>query len=132
MAIPPSLINVMKTTLNFKSNASLKNLAKETAKAKEFKVPYTQKTTDTPSFYLVKDEGIYVMNSYKGSKENIVCYAKGFNPKTNKDCWHDCRDAVGGDDFAESIPLTMEQLVRLQNGGNLTIVVTETTLEVKA
>tara|TARA_Y100001963_G_scaffold123379_1_gene173359 strand:+ start:232 stop:612 length:381 start_codon:yes stop_codon:yes gene_type:complete len=120
-------------TLNFKSNASLRNLAKETLKAKEFLIPYSEETTDKPNFELVKDWGIYVMNSYdRGDKENLVCYAKGFNPKTNDDYHQDCKNAVGGDDFVESIPLTMEQLVRLEKGGNLTIVLTETTLEVKA
>ena len=128
-----SSINVMKTTLNFESNASLRNLAKETLKAKKFLIPYSQETTDKPSFELVKDSGIYVMNSYdRGGEENLVCYAANFNPEENDNYYQDCKNAVGGDDFVESIPLTIEQLVRLEKGGNLTIVLTETTLEVRA
>ena len=113
------------TTLTFNSNKTLKSLARETLFSLEFKTAYQDKTTKERSFWLVKDDGIYVMNCYvkDGEREKVkhVVHASGFNPKTNENVWEDSRDAVGGDDFAENIPLDNSQLNRLRDGGNLTV-----------
>lgn len=63
-----------------------------------------------PGLLFVKDDGIYLMSSgipgdTDGVVKNCVLYADGFDPVTNEDCWDDCRDAVGGDDFVEHIGL---------------------------
>ena len=50
--------------LKFKSNKTLRSLAKETLNADTFKIAYMKETTDQKGFFLVKDEGIYLMNSY--------------------------------------------------------------------
>tara|TARA_R100000654_G_C2595497_1_gene114074 strand:- start:46 stop:423 length:378 start_codon:yes stop_codon:yes gene_type:complete len=123
-------------TLKFKSNKSLIKLARETLFAKEFKTAYVDKTTSDKSFWLVKDEGIYVMNCYlKNGKRKVehVVYASGFNPKYDKhgDLW-DRASQISGDDFAENIPLDISQLNRLREGGNLTIKLSPTTLTVIA
>ena len=105
-------------TLNFNSNKSLKSLARETLKAETFRQPYTNKTTKEKGVYLVKDEGIYLMNAFdsnndKTPKQNgFVVYASGFNPKYDKygDLW-DRTYAVSHDDFAEFIPMDEEQLM---------------------
>lgn len=82
--------------------------------------------------WLVKDSGIYLMSpavypdgedphknaqaekaKLLGTKPETtvpVAYAEGFNPllpdgTRDYDCFDKCRDAVGGDDFAEWIPL---------------------------
>tara|TARA_R100001369_G_scaffold78791_1_gene108590 strand:+ start:270 stop:647 length:378 start_codon:yes stop_codon:yes gene_type:complete len=124
------------TTLTFKSNKTLKSLARETLFSLEFKTAYQDKTTKERSFWLVKDDGIYVMNCYvkDGEREKVkhVVHASGFNPKTNENVWEDSRDAVGGDDFAQNIPLDNSQLNRLRDGGNLTVKVTSEYIEVKA
>jgi len=124
------------TTLTFNSNKTLKSLARETLFSLEFKTAYQDKTTKERSFWLVKDDGIYVMNCYvkDGEREKVkhVVHASGFNPKTNENVWEDSRDAVGGDDFAENIPLDNSQLNRLRDGGNLTIKLTSGYIEVKA
>jgi len=124
------------TTLTFNSNKTLKSLARETLFSLEFKTAYQDKTTKERSFWLVKDDGIYVMNCYvkDGEREKVkhVVHASGFNPKTNENVWEDSRDAVGGDDFAENIPLDNSQLNRLRDGGNLTVKVTKESLEVIA
>ena len=124
------------TTLTFNSNKTLKSLARETLFAKEFKTAYVDETTSERSFWLVKDEGIYVMNCYlKDGKRKVehVIYASGFNPKHDKhgDLW-DRTHEVSGDDFAENIPLDLSQLNRLRDGGNLTIKLTSEYIEVKA
>ena len=124
------------TTLTFNSNKELKSLARETLFAKEFKTAYVDETTDERSFWLVKDDGIYVMNCYlKNGKRKVehVVYASGFNPKYDKDgdLW-DRTYAVSRDDFAQNIPLGISQLNRLREGGNLTIKLTDEYIEVKA
>jgi len=121
--------------LKFKSNKTLRSLAKETLNADTFKIAYSKETTDQKGFYLVKDEGIYLMQSYlkKPSSSNKVVYASGYNPKYDKhdDLW-DRTHEVSGDDFVEDIPLDISALIRLRDGGNLTINLSETQLEVIA
>ena len=122
--------------LKFKSNKTLRSLARETLFAKEFKIAYRDKTTQDRQFWLVKDEGIYVMNcDLKDGKRKVkhVVYASGYNPKYDKndDLW-DRTHAVSGDDFVENIPLDISALIRLRDGGNLTINLSETQMEVIA
>ena len=67
-----------------------------------------------PCLWLVKDEGVYLMSpgidpDAKRTQRTPapVSYASGFDP-TRDDrmaVWDRARDAVGGDDFAEDIPL---------------------------
>ena len=122
--------------LTFKSNKTLRSLARETLFAKEFKIAYRDKTTQDRQFWLVKDEGIYVMNCYlKDGKSKVkhVVYASGYNPKYDKndDLW-DRTHAVSGDDFVENIPLDISALIRLRDGGNLTINLGTTDMEIIA
>ena len=124
------------TTLTFNSNKNLKSLARETLFAKEFKTAYVDETTDERSFWLVKDDGIYVMNCYlKNGERKVehVVYASGFNPKYDKDgdLW-DRTYSVSRDDFATNIPLGISQLNRLREGGKLTIKLTHEYIEVEA
>tara|TARA_R100001440_G_scaffold7772_2_gene15121 strand:+ start:141 stop:506 length:366 start_codon:yes stop_codon:yes gene_type:complete len=120
------------TTLTFKNSKILKQLAEETRKSKDIKKPYTREKATNKGVWLVKDEGIYLMNAFstKG-KENLVVYADGYNPN-KRDCWEDCVHAVGGDDFAEFVPLDDGQLYRLRVDGNLTIKWGETSFSVIA
>ena len=121
--------------LNFKSNKTLRSLAKETLNADKFKIAYSKETTSQKGFWLVKDEGIYLMNSYlkKPSSTNKVVYASGYNPKYDKhnDLWERTYK-VSRDDFAENIPLEEEALMRIASGGNLIINLGEDIFEVIA
>ena len=124
--------------LNFKSNKTLRSLAKETLNAEKFKIAYTKKTTNQKGFFLVKDEGIYLMNSYvnkDGERMNVnsVVYASGYNPKHDKhnDLWERTHE-VSGDDFAENLPFEEEALMRIASGGDITINLSETQIEVIA
>ena len=126
-------------TLNFNSNKSLKSLARETLKAETFRQPYTNKTTKEKGVYLVKDEGIYLMNAFdsnndKTPKQNgFVVYASGFNPKYDKygDLW-DRTYVVSHDDFAEFVPMDEDQLKRVAEGGIIKINLSPSTLTVWA
>ena len=119
--------------LKFNSNKSLVKLAQDTIAASKFKIAYRNKSTTDKCFYLVKDDGIYLMNCYKTDRDkpNSVVYASGFNPKFNEDVWEDTH-AISGDDFAENIYLTDEQLERVANGGSVNISLSETQIEVRA
>ena len=130
----------MKHKLKFNSNKSLVKLAQDTIAASKFKIAYEDKSTTEKCFYLVKDDGIYLMNCYETDnadsklgrdKPNSVVYASGFNPKFNEDVWEDTH-AISGDDFAENIYLTDEQLERVANGGSINISLSETQIEVRA
>jgi len=125
--------------LKFNSNKSLVKLAKETIKASNFKIAYREKCTPKKCFYLVKDDGIYLMNCYSTKpnqelgrdKPSTVIYASGFNPKYNKDVWEDSY-LVSRDDFAENIYFTDDQLKRVASGGSIDISLTEDNYEVRA
>ena len=130
----------MKNKLKFNSNKSLVKLARDTIAASKFKIAYRDEHTADKCFYLVKDDGIYLMNCYETDnadselgrdKPNSVVYASGFNPKHNENVWEDAH-AVSGDDFAENIYLTNEQLDRVANGGSVNISLSETEIEVRA
>ena len=75
--------------------------------------------------HLVKDDGIYLMaGTFKSDKLDErkchVIYAQGYSLKT-KDLWDKCREAVGGDDFAEWIPLSKEMVEALEKNGHMKI-----------
>jgi len=123
------------TQLKFNSNKSLVKLAKATIKASNFKIAYREKSTPKKCFYLVKDDGIYLMEAYdttKTPRENgTVIYASGFNPKYNKDVWEDSY-LVSRDDFAENIYFSDDQLKRVANGGSIDISLNEDSIGVRA
>ena len=125
------------TTLTFNSNKTLKSLARETLSSKVFHQPYTQETTDKRGFFLVKDEGIYLMDAYADkhpdSYNKRVIYASGFNPKHDKygDLW-DRTYAISRDDFGEFIPMDEDALYRILKGGSVKVRITDHHLEVKA
>lgn len=67
-----------------------------------------------PCLWLVKDEGIYLMSPgfdpdapRSPGERAPVAYAVGFDPKRQDRLvvWERARDAVGGDDFCDEIPL---------------------------
>ena len=123
----------MSARLRFKSSKTLKDLASNTLAKDKFRIPYTKKTTKQKGFYFVKDEGIYVMNSYANEdpEDNLVVYALGYDPHKDDDVWERSWRAVGRDDFAESIPLSEQQLTRLLLGRHLVLEVSETDIKIE-
>ena len=124
---------MMSARLRFKSSKTLKDLASNTLAKDKFRIPYTKKTTKQKGFYFVKDEGIYVMNGYanKDPEDNLVVYALGYDPHKDDDVWERSWRAVGRDDFAESIPLSEQQLTRLLLGRHLVLEVSETDIKIE-
>ena len=130
-------------TLTFKSNATLRKLARETLKAKRFNLGWDyetdapQTTTDS-GLRLVHDDGVYLCNAFtptnkKSPKANgFVVHANGMNPATDPNGWGDGCGAVGGDDFVEFIHLNKDQLQRVSEGGAIKIRISPTQFEVIA
>lgn len=61
-------------------------------------------------FSFVKDDGIYIMAATEERLPgedtlNFVVYAEGYDPRKDDDVWMRSREAVGGDDFSEGLPL---------------------------
>ena len=121
------------TTLRFASNSTLVELAKLTKENKKFNQPYVKRTTTKKGFYLVKDEGIYLMNAFdtRSGNNNWVIYARGYNPKTtDRDLvWEKAHD-VSPDDFAEFIPLSPKAIDILIEGGDLKAKLTDTDITI--
>ena len=122
------------TTLKFRSKEFTRMI--QHMLSNERKIPYVDESTDEYGLWLVKDEGIYVMaptweKDIVSKNKCHVIYARGFSPRA-KDYWEKCRDAVGGDDFAEFIPLSEQQMKRVALFGELDIRLTETEVSVYA
>lgn len=97
------------TRLVFDNGEALRRLAIGTMKAEKFRIPYTDQDTSDKGVLLVKDEGIYLMNAYAGGKPpnelGTVVFADSFDPNKDEEVWERSRQAVGGDDFGEFVPL---------------------------
>ena len=128
----------MKNKLKFNSNKSLVKLARDTIAASKFKIAYRDECTADKCFYLVKDDGIYLMNCYESDnsdselgrdRPNSVVYASGFNPKHNENVWEDAH-AVSGDDFVEFVPLSQDMVSNVLDGGSITIELGKTKMSV--
>ena len=109
------------------------------ANGHERHIPYSQDPTEEYGFWLVKDEGIYLMSpttdKFKTNEGDIntVVYARGYKPtKANHDTLWDKTHDVSADDFAEFIPLDIYQMERILRGGDITIKLNATNLEVTA
>lgn len=75
--------------------------------------------TPRPGLFFVHDQGVYLMSNgnpgdnASGDPDNFyayVAYAEHCNPKTDEDWWHNACDLVGGDDFAELLPINQTWL----------------------
>jgi len=127
-------------TLTFK-NDKANTLSKmlEWANNHPRRIPYTKTTTDKHGLWLVKDHGIYLMSptdeNFVNSEgvKNTVVYAYGYKPTNkNQDYLWDKTHAVSGDDFAEFVALTTDQVERVLRGGHITIKLSATQMGVAA
>lgn len=73
--------------------------------------------------WLVHDEGVYLMSNGKPSlprgdnnNSSKVVYAEYCHPQEDEDYYDNAREEVGGDDFAEYLPLDVIE-TGLQNNG---------------
>jgi hypothetical protein len=102
----------------------------EFSNAHKRRKPYTNEETEEYGLWLVKDEGIYLMSPTDNRFEKVV-YARGYKPtKENRDTLWDKTHAVSGDDFAEFVQLTEDQMANVVKGGSIAIELDETQIAV--
>jgi len=103
------------TRLRFQAD-QLRPLIAHAKAAKKHGKGWGDKGEAQPCLILVHDEGVYLMsNGNPGlmkpapAKGHVVVYAEGLDPtaRDRGQVWEDARDAVGGDDFAEYLPISM-------------------------
>lgn len=93
-----------------------------------------------PSLFLVKDEGCYLMScgepglylTQPPNTKHVVVYAKGFDPTIadRGEVWDHCRDKLGGDDFAETIPVTMFDAALADDSATVVVTISASRLAV--
>lgn len=90
-------------------------LLEHTASAQSHAAPYGI-GEPVPGLFFVHDQGVYLMSNGEpglmredGEEGHQVVYAQGMDPKSDEDWWEVSREAVGGDDFAELIPVQVFQ-----------------------
>ena len=87
-----------------------------------------------PSLWLVKDEGCYLMSNAadqpRGPDDRLLCvYAKSLGP----DCdYQSLREACGGDDFCEPLPVADFERALIGNPIEIVIALTAETIAVKS
>lgn len=121
------------------AGADLLPLIEHSKQAKAHKAPYGVGEAK-PGLYLVKDDGIYLMSNGEpgllveyGKTRNRVVYAKGYEALSGdmdkRSAQYDkIRDAVGGDDFVELVPLSAVE--RVQAGGQVVIDLTPKSMRI--
>lgn len=93
----------------------------------------------TPALFLAKDHGVYLMSAGipwqlapDGGERSVVVYADGMHPDHDPDWYDTAHSAVGGDDFAETLPVAGidAMLAQFPDATTLCINLTRTRLSV--
>ena len=91
-----------------------------------------------PALFLVHDDGVYLMSNGDpgdlagGDELGLYCaYAAGCDPDNDPNCWENGRSLVGGDDFAETVPITADWLKACDTCDELHVVVNADNIQVK-
>jgi hypothetical protein len=119
----------MATKLKFAA-ADMRRIVTHSINAKDQSpIAYTTEPVKAPAIILVHDQGIYVMSNgnpgdirEEGKPGQFVAYAEGFDPEKNDDWWDAARDAVGGDDFAETLDWANPILKMLDDGATKIVI----------
>ena len=89
--------------------AEVRELYEHARSKQHFRRAYKQE--EIPALWLVHDQGVYLMSAGIPHQEDPeqpsrckLAYARGCSPD-DVDWWDQSRELVGGDDFAEIIPL---------------------------
>ena len=95
-----------------------------------------------PAVFFVHDQGVYLMSNGEprdltinprtptAQPTSYCAYAAQCNPSTDEDWWDNSNDLVGGDDFAETLPITSEWLANCGRYEELHITVNGGELEI--
>jgi len=133
---------MQKTKLVFKGS-EVRKLIDDSANATERTQPYVGVVKNLGvGLILVKDDGIYLLSNAKcepgkePSATGLIAYAKGYeapsrlrsNGASDDEAWgrqyEKIRDAVGGDDFAEAMPIAASTGMLIQDGMDFIVYLT--------
>ena len=119
--------------LKFKNDSEFKELICSTHISKEHRSTYGKKPI--PSLWLVHDDGVYLMSSAimaKGQKTANLIYAEGCNPNIDEDYYSTASTCVGGDDFADALPLDLFDHVLSSEKKTFQVIVSSSSIEIKS
>lgn len=120
--------------MTFKNTTDFRAMVRYCALRKPQGAYETRLKPDTKvCLWLVHDQGVYLMPGIEeGGKAAHIIYARGCDPEKNVDTWYDrAHDLVGGDDFAESIEFSTDQVDKIIDGTitKLEIQMSETSMQ---
>lgn len=103
----------------------------------EWGMAYGHKGDPGPRLVLVKDEGIYLMSNGQPRQIDpqadgtrcIVAYATGHDPR-NGNTWDKDREAAGGDDFGEWLPLDLFEEAIASGADHIVVSLTESKVSI--
>lgn len=95
---------------------------------------WAEEEQPVPALFFVHDHGVYLMSNgeprdivdVNGKENTYVAYAQHCNPHADNEWWDNARELVGGDDFAETLPISRMWLEKCGRYENLEIHVTGT------
>lgn len=100
-----------------------------------WRMGWLEEETPAPALFFVHDQGVYLMSNGEPrdivttdetAETTYVAYAEHCNPKTDDEWWDNSRDLVGGDDFAETLPINSSWLTKCGKYEEIEITVTGT------
>ncbi len=111
------------TQIVFAPSETLARIFEHTKEAEKWSNPYgiMPEMENQMHIDFVKDSGIYIMSGASerlrgpDGEVNLVAYATGFEPGT-EDLWERTREAAGGDDFCEPLPLDEKMVKQVIDG----------------
>jgi hypothetical protein len=108
-------------------------LARHAVGSSDWSMGYETDIKPAPGLLFVHDSGVYCMSNgipswmVRGGECNRVAYAEGCEPKPDipfDDWYYKSRDLVGGDDFAEVLPVDDQFLERCDSNDEFCVDVT--------
>lgn len=96
-----------------------------------WKMGYTGEEPAVPALFFVHDDGVYLMSNgdpadlkSPGELSCYAAYAEGCDPDKDAEYYETARYLVGGDDFAETLPITKDWLRSCDEFEELHVVLT--------
>jgi hypothetical protein len=118
-------------TCVFKSD-EVRRCVEHALNSTQWSMGWMEELQPVPGLFFVHDEGVYLMSNgeprdvvavMSKAATTYVAYAEHCNPKVDEDWWDNSRELVGGDDFAEVLPINQDWLAKLGRYEELEITV---------
>lgn len=114
-------------TCVFKSD-EVRRCVEHALNSTQWSMGWMEELRPVPGLFFVHDQGVYLMSNGEPrdveGNNSYVAYAEHCNPAVDAEWWDNARELVGGDDFAEVLPVNRDWLVKLGRYEELEITVT--------